>query len=32
MRVPLAGAEETYRMLHKGIVSGRAVVDMALAD
>ncbi len=31
-RVPLTGAEETYRMLHKGGVSGRAVVEMALVD
>ena len=31
-RVALTGAEETYRMLHKGGVSGRAVVEMALVD
>lgn len=31
-RVPLSRAEETYRMLHKGCVSGRAVVEMALAQ
>jgi len=31
-RVPLTGAEETYRLLHKGCVSGRAVVEMALSD
>lgn len=31
-RVPLTKAEETYRMLHKGGVSGRAVVEMALSD
>ncbi|HEY3337823.1 MAG TPA: zinc-binding dehydrogenase [Propionicimonas sp.] len=31
-RVPLTGAEDTYRMLHKGCVSGRAVVEMALVD
>jgi S-(hydroxymethyl)glutathione dehydrogenase/alcohol dehydrogenase len=29
MRVPLSEAEETYRLLHKGCVSGRAVVEMA---
>ncbi len=29
-RVPLSEAEATYRMLHKGCVSGRAVVEMAL--
>jgi len=32
MRVPLSEAEETYRMLHKGCVSGRAVVEMARAQ
>ncbi len=31
-RVPLNGAEATYRMLHDGRVSGRAVVEMALVD
>jgi S-(hydroxymethyl)glutathione dehydrogenase/alcohol dehydrogenase len=31
-RVSLSEAEETYRMLHKGCVSGRAVVEMALAQ
>ena len=31
-RVPLTRAEETYRLLHKGAVSGRAVVEMALSD
>ncbi len=31
-RVPLTGAEEAYRLLHKGRVSGRAVVEMALVD
>ncbi len=31
-RVPLAAAEETYRLLHKGCVSGRAVVEMALGQ
>jgi hypothetical protein len=30
-QVPLTGAEETYRILHKGCVSG-AVVEMALVD
>ena len=30
-RVPLTGAEETYRLLHKGCISGRAVVEMALS-
>ncbi len=32
LRVPLSGAEHTYRMLHHGRVAGRAVVEMALAD
>lgn len=32
LRVPLDQAEETYRRLHAGHVSGRAVVEMALND
>ena len=31
-RVPLYRAEETYRRLERGAVSGRAVVEMALND
>jgi S-(hydroxymethyl)glutathione dehydrogenase/alcohol dehydrogenase len=32
LRVPLSQAEATYRMLERGGVSGRAVVEMALSD
>jgi len=32
MRVPLSEAEETCCMLHKGCVSGRAVVEVARAQ